>query len=102
MALIVLKFGGSSLAGAHLFAAAEKIAAARLAGDDVIAVCKPTPDGPVLLRRFPCGGCWPRDFAVCGERLIVANERSDSVCVLGFDGEKRSETVIPVPLCVML
>ncbi|MFR5785361.1 MAG: lactonase family protein [Acutalibacteraceae bacterium] len=25
------------------------------------------PDGPVLLRRF-CGGCWPRDFAVCGER----------------------------------
>ena len=97
-----LPCAGKSYAGAIRLSEDSGLLFVSLRGDDVIAVCKPTPDGPVLLRRFPCGGCWPRDFAVCGERLIVANERSDSVCVLGFDGEKRSETVIPVPLCVML
>ena len=97
-----LPCAGKSYAGAIRLSEDGGLLFVSLRGDDVIAVCKPTPDGPVLLRRFPCGGCWPRDFAVCGERLIVANERSDRVCVLGFDGEKRSETVIPVPLCVML
>ena len=55
-----LPCAGKSYAGAIRLSEDGGLLFVSLRGDDVIAVCKPTPDGPVLLRRFPCGGCWPR------------------------------------------
>ena len=79
MALIVLKFGGSSLAGARLFAAAEKIAAARLAGDDVIAVLSArgnTTDRLLEEARTLCADPPPRELDLLlstGEQVSAAH-----------------------------
>lgn len=43
-------------------------------------------DGPRLtpVAETPTGGSWPRHFAIAGDRLYVANQRSDAVTVLAL------------------
>ena len=66
----------------------------------MICVYSVTPDGTVPLREFGCGGAFPRDFALCGDRLIIANERSGNIFITDLYGRKISGTELPAPLCV--
>ena len=93
---------GKSYAGAVRLSENGDLLFISLRGDDTIAVYAREEKGLRLLRSFPCGGCWPRDFAVCGDRLLVANERSGNVCTMDFYGEIKSEISVPAPLCVMV
>lgn len=55
-------------------------------GDDSIAVFHIGPNG--LLEKTdvcPTGGTTPRDFEICGEYLVAANQDSDCLTVLHFD-----------------
>jgi 6-phosphogluconolactonase (cycloisomerase 2 family) len=55
--------------------------------------------------EVPSGGRWPRHFAVAGDRLYVANQRSDAIAVLALrDGipEPAGETLkVGSPSCVL-
>lgn len=93
---------GKSYAGAVRLSENGDLLFISLRGDDTIAVYAREEKGLRLLRSFPCGGCWPRDFVVCGDRLLVANERSGNVCAMDFYGEIKSEISVPAPLCVMV
>lgn len=58
------------------------VALVSVRGCDVISVFDLGEDGvPTLRASIDCGGQWPRHFAVVGERLVVANERSNTVSV---------------------
>lgn len=48
---------------------------------------------PRLIGEVPCGGDWPWDVVVAGDRLYVANQRSGTVSVLHVD----PATGLPVP-----
>ncbi|MCT9934241.1 lactonase family protein [Planotetraspora sp. A-T 1434] len=58
------------------------------------------------IAEVPGGGRWPRHFAVAGDRIYVANERSDRVAVLALkDGvpEPSAEGVdVGSPSCVLI
>ncbi|MFC0865650.1 lactonase family protein [Sphaerimonospora cavernae] len=64
-------------------------------------------DGPrlTLVAETDAGGSWPRHFAVDGDRLYVANQRSDNVAVLTLkDGipQPTGETLhVGTPSCVL-
>lgn len=62
-------------------------------GDDSIAVFRILPDGR-LERSGICktGGRTPRDFAVFGSYLVVANQDSDLLTVLHYDSSQYSLT----------
>ena len=55
---------------------------------------------------IPCCGEGPRDFELCGDLLICANERSDSAVVLRREGKSRwrqcCRVTLPAPLCVLI
>ncbi|MCQ9163454.1 beta-propeller fold lactonase family protein [Arthrobacter sp. STN4] len=63
---------------------------------------------PAVLRRVPCGGRWPRHFALGNNRLYVANQRSNTVAVFALDGDglPGAEPVQTVgfgsPTCIVL
>ncbi len=46
-----------------------------------------------------CGGHWPRDFDFAGRSMIIANEKSNSVCVRDLNSV-TDIFPIPAPLCV--
>jgi 6-phosphogluconolactonase len=55
----------------------------------------------------PCGGRQPRDFVITpdGTRLLVANQRSETVALFDFDEERPrlrfvSATRVPAPACL--
>lgn len=76
-------------------------------GPDVITVFEVAEDQLTPLADFPCGGTWPRHFAIAGDYLYVANQRSDSVTALRVDpatgGLGPAEVVahVPAPVCVL-
>ena len=59
-----------------------------------------------LLQDVDCGGDSPRDFNLCGNYLIVSNEKSGNVVVYllenGIIKNKTEEIEIPSPLCVVI
>lgn len=56
-------------------------------GDDSIALFRILPDGLLELRNIcKTGGNTPRDFSVFGEYLVAANQDSDLLTVLKYDG----------------
>ncbi len=63
---------------------------------------------PRRLGSVPCGGAWPRHFAVAQGRILVANERSHTVSILALDadGVPGPEPVhrlsVGSPTCVVL
>lgn len=62
-------------------------------GPDTVSVFSLIDEPPKLVEEVPAGGRWPRHFALLGEHLYVANERSHSVAVFRID----PETGIPQP-----
>ncbi|MDM4761864.1 beta-propeller fold lactonase family protein [Galbitalea sp. SE-J8] len=62
---------------------------AGLRGSDAIAVFDLAGGGLRALGATPTGGSWPRHFAVDGELVLVANERSSTLTCLriGADGD---------------
>ncbi|MEW9529454.1 lactonase family protein [Microbispora sp. NPDC049125] len=64
--------------------------------------------GPRLTRvaEVPCGGVWPRHFAVGGDRMYVACQRSGTVVALalkeGLPGEAGPALEVGSPSCVLV
>ncbi|MBV2363273.1 lactonase family protein [Streptomonospora nanhaiensis] len=77
-------------------------------GPDTVTAFEVT-DGGAGLRRLaevPCGGTWPRHFALAGEWLIVANQQSAELTVLRLDGSGVPQPTphrlsVPDPACVL-
>jgi 6-phosphogluconolactonase len=78
-------------------------------GHDSIAVFAFDPDTGKLVSTLmaPSGGREPRDFVFAsdGARLLVANQRSDTVTLFDFDEERSclrfvSDTSVPAPACL--
>lgn len=76
-------------------------------GHDSIAELDLADDGSLRHRStYPCGGAWPRNFAVIadGRHLVVANERSDELVVLPVTdaglGEPVARAAMPAPTYV--
>jgi 6-phosphogluconolactonase (cycloisomerase 2 family) len=74
-------------------------------GPDMIAVFALEDGLPRRVAEVPCGGRWPRHFAVWDGLLYVANERSHTVVtfdVTGVDGVPISVGTlnVPSPTCV--
>ncbi|WP_344977597.1 lactonase family protein [Streptosporangium fragile] len=57
------------------------------------------------IAEVPCGGAWPRHFAIAGGRMYVANQRSGEVAVLRLkDGIPHAEGerfTVGTPSCVL-
>lgn len=75
-------------------------------GRDVIAVLDASDGGLRLVGTAPCGGTWPRHFALVADHLLVANQMSDAIAVLplGADGVPGAPVAqIPVgsPACIV-
>ncbi|MCU1527058.1 MAG: hypothetical protein JWP75_821, partial [Frondihabitans sp.] len=51
----------------------------------VLAVAAGADDRLALVAEVPCGGRWPRHFAITGTELYVANQLSDTVSILPLD-----------------
>lgn len=56
-------------------------------GQDVVSVLAVEPGGESLrlMATVPCGGAWPRDLALSGRFLYVANEHSGNVAWFALD-----------------
>jgi 6-phosphogluconolactonase (cycloisomerase 2 family) len=54
-------------------------------GNDSIATFAVDGDELVAVDEVPTGGAWPRHFAIDGDLMYVANERSDTVTLLRID-----------------
>ena len=61
-------------------------------------------DGRLTLRKtIPTHGNSPRDFWVCGNLLIVANELSDQVVLFSLEHEKiMAQINVKSPICVLM
>ncbi|GAA3426557.1 lactonase family protein [Streptosporangium sandarakinum] len=72
-------------------------------GPDTIAVF--SVPGLERVAEVPCGGAWPRHFAVAGDRMYVANQRSAGVAVLpmrdGVPGDAAGVFAVGTPSCVL-
>jgi 6-phosphogluconolactonase (cycloisomerase 2 family) len=72
----------------HVAVHAGRVYAA-VRGRDTIAVLEPVVTDGVrrltLVAEVPCGGRWPRHFAIAGAELYVANQLSDTVSILPLD-----------------
>ena len=45
------------------------------------------PPRPVSWAKSPCGGNWPRHFAVGDDKIYVANQLSNNVAVFDLDAD---------------
>ncbi|MEN3538963.1 lactonase family protein [Microbispora sp. ZYX-F-249] len=84
--------------GRHLYVANR--------GPDTVSVFEV--DGPrlTMAAEVPAGGSWPRHFIIDGDRLYVANQRSDAVAVLtlkdGLPGPAEQALAVGTPSCVLI
>lgn len=49
--------------------------------------------------QIPCGGSWPRDFAVFEDMIVCTNEKSNTVTVI-HNGQISDEQTLPSPIAV--
>lgn len=75
-------------------------------GHDRITTFRVAADGLEAIADSPCGGRWPRHFAVVGGYLYVANQRSEAISTfrLGAEGipEPIAEPIsVPGPMFVL-
>lgn len=76
-------------------------------GTDTVAVFSLEGEHPSYLTEIPTGGSWPRHFALVGEHLYVANERSHAVVGFHLDTDSGvpqqpgAVLEIPSPTCVL-
>lgn len=79
-----------------------------VSGLDVSGLDGAAPTPPAFLVQIPCGGSWPRHFALGNNKIFVANQYSDSVAVFELDGDglPRAAPVQTLafgsPTCVVL
>lgn len=72
--------------GAHLSLSGDGTTLyAPVRGASVIAVLRVGAAGVTPLGEVPCGGDWPRHHALIGDRLYVANQRSNEITVFALD-----------------
>lgn len=99
----------SQVADIHLDAAGERLYVSNR-GHNSIAVFDVAADGALSLRAIrPCGGDWPRNFAVSpdGRYLVVANQNSGELAVLPIldgpeaIGEPLARAALPGAACVI-
>jgi 6-phosphogluconolactonase len=90
----------------------QRLAAGRFAyvanrGVDVLTQFDISGHQPRAVADFPCGGSWPRHFAIVGGHMYVANQRSDSITALVIDpdtgslGPPREVACMPSPVFVL-
>jgi 6-phosphogluconolactonase len=76
-------------------------------GNDTIATFAVTPDELVPVAETGTGGAWPRHFALHGDLMYVANQRSGGVTVLRLDPDSGvpeptgAGIDVPAPACVL-
>ncbi|MBF4582913.1 beta-propeller fold lactonase family protein [Curtobacterium sp. VKM Ac-2865] len=75
-------------------------------GRDVIVVLDASDGGLTVVGSAPCGGAWPRHFALVPGFVLVANERSDAIAVLpvgddGVPGAAVAQIAVGTPTCVV-
>ncbi|MQY09057.1 lactonase family protein [Actinomadura macrotermitis] len=75
-------------------------------GADTISTYRVVEGGAALepLGEVPCGGHWPRDLHVAGDRLYVANERSGTVTAFRLDPRPvplGEPLPAPTPVCLI-
>ncbi|MDJ0334930.1 beta-propeller fold lactonase family protein [Salinibacterium sp. G-O1] len=75
-------------------------------GRDTVAVFDGSEESLRLHTEVPCGGTWPRHFAFVGDRVLVANQRSDSIAEFEFNHHEGSLRLIssfasPAPSCIV-
>jgi 6-phosphogluconolactonase (cycloisomerase 2 family) len=77
-------------------------------GVDTIAVFELASGLPAPIGEVPCGGAWPRHFALDGDLMYVANERSHTVVTLrrdpgtGIPAPTGPALGVPSPTCVLV
>jgi 6-phosphogluconolactonase len=77
-------------------------------GNDTIATFAIAPNRLVPVAETSTGGAWPRHFALVGDLMYVANQRSDRVTVLRLDPDTGvpeptgTGIDIPSPACVLI
>ena len=84
-------FDGQSTAAAIRFSADKSCVFVSNRGDDSIIGFKVLGGG--RLKKFvysKCGGRTPRDFAVVGNMLVVANQSSDEITLLDYDPASKN------------
>ena len=98
-------FSGSNIASAVRISGEFLLTGNR--GHDSVALSRILEDGTLtLLEIVPCGGRTPRDLAVMGDWVAVANQDSDQISFLSLDRKKGrlSDTGIrvrlPKPSCI--
>ena len=68
-------------------------------GEDVITALRIGADHrPVPVSMAPCGAAEPRDFAVCGDCLVIANQAGQALTVLHFDRATEALTLTDMRL----
>ncbi|GAB3454199.1 lactonase family protein [Streptomonospora sediminis] len=77
-------------------------------GADTIAVFEVTGGGSALRRiaEVPCGGAWPRHFALAEDHIVVANQHSDELSSLrldtqGIPADTGHRLAVSEPACVL-
>jgi 6-phosphogluconolactonase len=76
-------------------------------GVDTIAVFDLSSGLPTPVGEVPCGGVWPRHFALDGDLVYVANERSHTVVTLrrdlatGIPSPTGQALAVPSPTCIL-
>jgi len=69
-------------------------------GADRICVFTADGDSVVLIEEFSSEGAWPRHLALVEDRLVLADQLSDSVVVRSPDGSTAAVS-IPNPTCIL-
>lgn len=90
----------------HIEADATGRVTVAVRGRDVIVVLDASDGGLTVVGSAPCGGAWPRHFALVPGFVLVANERSDAIAVLpvgddGVPGEAVAQIAVGTPTCVV-
>ncbi len=85
--------------GKHLYASVRD--------ENILCVLTVAEDGKLAwVQTVSCEGDSPRDFALCGNHLICANQFSSTVTVFALQdgriGEKTDAVSLPDPLCVVI
>jgi 6-phosphogluconolactonase len=99
--------GANHPAGIVLSADATRLYVSNRGRDSIVTFDVNEHGDLAAIDEVPCGGSWPRDFAIVDDVLLVANERSGSVVSFALDPAtglpRPTGDVLPVssPTCVL-
>jgi 6-phosphogluconolactonase (cycloisomerase 2 family) len=67
-------------------------------GVDTVSVFALNGAAPHLVGEVDCGGRWPRDLALAGDHLYVANQLGDSISTFAIDPATGLPTMVDAPV----